>query len=78
MSWSLGGVIREQARRRGDGPMLTYGSRTITWSQMDARVSRVAQALRAAGLAEQSRVAFLDKNGPEYFEVLLGGGKPTS
>ena len=75
MSWSLGGVIREQARRRGDGPMLTYGSRTITWSQMDARANRVAQALRAAGLAEQSRVAFLDKNGPEYFEVLLGGGK---
>ena len=25
--------------------------------------------------APQSRVAFLDKNGPEYFEVLLGGGK---
>ena len=72
MSWSLGGVIREQARRRGDGPMLTYGARTITWSEMDARTSRVAQALLAAGLAEQSRVAFLDKNGPEYFEVLFG------
>jgi hypothetical protein len=75
MSWSLGGVIREQARRRGGGPMITYGTRTITWSEMDARSSRVAQALLAAGLAEQSRVAFLDKNGPEYFEVLLGGGK---
>ena len=60
MSWSLGSVIREQARRRGDSPMLTYGSRTITWSQMDARANRVAQALLAAGLAEQSRVAFLD------------------
>jgi acyl-CoA synthetase (AMP-forming)/AMP-acid ligase II len=72
MAWSLGGVIREQARRRGDGPMITYGARTITWSEMDARASRVAQAMLAAGLAEQSRVAFLDKNGPEYFEVLLG------
>jgi long-chain acyl-CoA synthetase len=75
MAWSLGGVIREQARRRGDRPMITYGRRTITWSEMDARASRVAQALLAAGLTEQSRVAFLDKNGPEYFEVLLGGGK---
>jgi acyl-CoA synthetase (AMP-forming)/AMP-acid ligase II len=75
MAWSLGGVIREQAHRRGDRPMITYGSRTITWSEMDARASRVAQALLAAGLPEQSRVAFLDKNGPEYFEVLLGGGK---
>ena len=78
MSWSLGGVIREQARRRGDGPMITFGARTITWSEMDARSSRVAQALLAAGLAEQSRVAFLDKNGPEYFEVLLGGGKANA
>ena len=75
MAWSLGDVIREQARRRGDGPMITYGARTITWSEMDAQTNRVAQALIAAGLAEQSRVAFLDKNGPEYLEVLLGGGK---
>src|SRR5262245_37125766 len=75
MAWSLGGVIREQARRRGDRPMITYGSRTITWSEMDTRSSRVGQALLAAGLTEQSRVAFIDKNGPEYFEVLLGGGK---
>ena len=75
MAWSLGGVIREQARRRGDRPMITYGTRTITWSEMDTRASRVGQALLGAGLTEQSRVAFLDKNGPEYFEVLLGGGK---
>jgi acyl-CoA synthetase (AMP-forming)/AMP-acid ligase II len=64
MAWTLGGVIREQARRRRDAPMITYGARTITWSEMDARASRVAQALLAAGLAEQSRVAFLDKKCP--------------
>jgi len=55
--------------------MITYGERVIAWSEMDARSSRVAQGLLAAGLAEQTRVAFLDKNGPEYFEVLFGGGK---
>src|SRR5690349_8699969 len=75
MAWSLGGVIREHARRQGERAMITYGSRSITWAEMDARSSRVAQALLDAGLREQSRVAFLDKNGPEYFEVLLGGGK---
>jgi len=75
MAWSLGGVIRGQARQRGERPMITYGARTITWSGMDARTSRAGQALLAAGLTEQSRVAFLDRNGPEYFEVLLGGGK---
>jgi long-chain acyl-CoA synthetase len=40
---------------------------------MDARASRVAQALLGEGLAPRDRVAVVDKNGPEYFEVLLGG-----
>ena len=75
MSWTLGRIVREHARGRGDRPMITYGERVITWSEMDARSSRVAQGLLAAGLAEQSRVAFLDKNGPEYFAVFFEGGK---
>jgi long-chain acyl-CoA synthetase len=74
-SWSLCDSFREQARRRGDRPMLTYGARSITWAEMDARSSQVAQGFVAAGLPPQSRVAFVDKNGPEYFEVLLGGSK---
>jgi acyl-CoA synthetase (AMP-forming)/AMP-acid ligase II len=75
MSWSLGRIVREHARARGAQPMISYGERVITWSEMDARSSRVAQGLLAAGLAEQNRIAFLDKNGPEYFEVLFGSGK---
>jgi long-chain acyl-CoA synthetase len=75
MVWTLGGIIRDQARQRGTRPAITYGDRTISWAELDARSSRVAQGLRAAGLAEQDRVAFVDKNGPEYFEVLFGGGK---
>ncbi len=75
MTWSLADTIREHGRERGALPMITFGARTITWAEMDARSSRVAQGLLAAGLAEQDRVAFVDKNGPEYFEVLFGGGK---
>jgi long-chain acyl-CoA synthetase len=75
MSWSLGEIVRRHARERGARPVITFGERTITWAELDARSSRVAQGLRAAGLAPQDRVAFIDKNGPEYFEVLFGGGK---
>src|SRR5262245_28572979 len=75
MSWSLGRIIRDQARQRANRVAITYGDRPITWAELDARSSRVAQGLQAAGLAEQDRAAFLDKNGPEYFEVLFGGGK---
>jgi long-chain acyl-CoA synthetase len=54
--------------------MITFGDRAVTWAEMAARAARVAQGLRAAGLRPQDRVAFLDKNGVEYFEVLFGGG----
>ncbi len=75
MSWSLCRTFREHAHRLGDRPMITYGARTISWAEMDARSSRVAQGLLAAGLGERNRVALVDKNGPEYFEVLIGGAK---
>jgi long-chain acyl-CoA synthetase len=75
MPASLAEIIREHVRGRGGAPMLTVGDRTITWREMDERSSRVARALRAAGVGPQDRVAFLDKNGPEYFEVLFGGAK---
>jgi long-chain acyl-CoA synthetase len=75
MPSSLGEVLREHVRGRPDAPMLTFGERVVSWREMDARASRVAHALRAAGVGPQDRIAFLDKNGLEYFEVLFGGAK---
>ena len=73
--WSLAATIRRHARDRGHRPMLTYGDRVITYAEMHARSSQVAQALAAAGVRAQDHVGFIDKNGPEYFELLFGGGK---
>jgi acyl-CoA synthetase (AMP-forming)/AMP-acid ligase II len=73
--WTLAGIVRGHAAERGRRPMLTYDGRTITYAEMDAASSRVAQGLLAHGVGPQDRVAFLDKNGPAYFEVLFGGGK---
>jgi long-chain acyl-CoA synthetase len=58
--------------------MITYGSRTMSYAEMDGRSSQVAQGLLAEGVEPQDRVAFLDKNGPEYFEILFGGGKANA
>jgi long-chain acyl-CoA synthetase len=55
--------------------MLTYGERVISWAEMDRRSSQVARGLLGEGIRPQDRIAYLDKNGPEYFEVLFGGGK---
>ncbi|GIT46062.1 MAG: hypothetical protein Ct9H300mP12_06470 [Acidimicrobiales bacterium] len=43
---------------------------------MQARAGQVANALAAEGVGSQERVAFIDKNSVEFFEVLFGCG-PT-
>jgi acyl-CoA synthetase (AMP-forming)/AMP-acid ligase II len=75
MEWTLASIVRSHAAEGRDRPILTHGRETITYGQMDETSSRVAQAMAAEGVGSQDRVAFLDKNGPEYFEVLFGGAK---
>lgn len=75
MQFSLAGIIREQVASRPDAPALTAQERTLTFAELDARSSRVAQALAAEGVGSQDRVAFIEKNSAEWFEFLLGGAK---
>lgn len=75
MSWTVAGIVRGHGKQRADKPAITYEGRTTTWAELDARSSQVAQALAAEGVGEHDRIAFIDKNGPEYFEFLFGGAK---
>jgi long-chain acyl-CoA synthetase len=69
-------VVDIVRRRRDDRrPALTFEDRSLSFADLDERSSRAAQALRSAGVGRDDRVAFLDKNRPEYFEVLLGAAK---
>ena len=66
-------MIRTWARATPDAPMLTQGATTLTW----ARGLRAGQAGgqrpgRRAECRPGDRVAFLDRNGIEYFEVFFG------
>jgi long-chain acyl-CoA synthetase len=72
---TIAGLARVHGRERPDRPAITYGDRTWTFGELDARSSQVAQALASEGLGPEDRVAFLDKNSVEYFELLLGGAK---
>src|SRR5579885_1016597 len=71
--YTVAGMLRENARNVGERPMFRVGERTVTWAQHHRRAGQVAHALRAAGVGPGDRVAFLDRNGLEYFEVLFGG-----
>ena len=75
MSFSVAGIIRDQAAARGDKVAIVFGDRPITYGELDERSNRVAGALLAAGVGPADHVAFIDMNGPEYFEVLFGCAK---
>ena len=65
-------IVRDNARKQPNAVSLVLGDRTLTWAQLLSRSAQVAQGLRRAGVKPQDRVAFLDKNGIEHFEVFYG------
>ena len=70
---SVAGMFRANVAEHAERPMFRFGDRTVTWAQHHDQACRVAQALQADGVGPGDRVAFLDRNGLEYFEVLFGG-----
>jgi long-chain acyl-CoA synthetase len=71
--FTVAGMLRANVADGGDRPMFRVGGTTVTWAEHHRRASSVAQALLAEGVAPGDRVAFLDRNGIAYFEVLFGG-----
>ena len=69
---NVAGIIRTHAKNLSGKVALVQGDRVQTWRESYGRSSQVAQALKAAGVGKQDRVAFLDKNSIEHFEVFYG------
>lgn len=69
---SVTDAVASHAKWKGARTALVCGERRLSWAQLDQRVGRVANALRAAGLARGRKVALLMGNAPEFVEVLLG------
>src|SRR6186997_2742665 len=69
---NIADILRHHAAERPDEPALILGDRRMSWAELYERASRVAAGLTAAGVGPQDRVAFLDKNGIEHFEVFFG------
>jgi acyl-CoA synthetase (AMP-forming)/AMP-acid ligase II len=63
------------AERRGDHPALVGAARTVTYRELEERGNRLAHAFTALGVGEDERIAYLDLNNPEFFEVMLGAAK---
>ncbi|MFZ9394566.1 MAG: fatty acid--CoA ligase [Erythrobacter sp.] len=68
-------IVREHARVQGDVIAFTFGGETISFAELEAGSNACARALASLGVKKGDRVAFLGKNHPLYFEVLLGAAK---
>jgi long-chain acyl-CoA synthetase len=72
---TVGEMIRRCADATPEAPAVTYEGTTYSFGDLDERSNRVAAALLASGVAPQDRVALIDKNSVEFFDVLLGASK---
>ena len=74
---TLADVVRHHAAERPGNLAIHYlaDGRRWTFAELDRESSQVAQRLREAGVGAQDRVAYLDKNAPEYFTLLFGIAK---
>lgn len=74
-SFSLGDLIRTQAAERPDHLAIKQDDYERSYHELHDESSKVAQAFTAAGVQPHDRVAFLDKNTPQYFTMLFGAAK---
>ena len=65
-------IIRVHGAEQPGKDALVLGDRRVTWGELYRRSCQVANLLRSAGVGPEDRVAFLDKNGIEHFEVFFG------
>ena len=72
---SIADIVRTHGRERPDAPALEFEGRTITFGELDAAVEPARPGARGRGRRARRPVAFLDKNGPEYFEVTFALAK---
>ena len=73
---TIADIIRTHGRERPDAarPRGRRAGRSPSASST-RRSNQVAAALAAAGVGAEDRVAFIDKNSPEWFEVTFATAK---
>ena len=69
---TVAGLIRGYAARQPSHPALVHDGRTVTYSQLDALLDRVAAALQREGLAPRDAIAICATTSIEYAAVYMG------
>ncbi len=69
---TIADIVRVHGTERADHPALIIDERTLTWGELYVRAQQMANLLASVGVGADDRVAFLEKNGIEHFEVFFG------
>jgi len=82
-TWVLARILRERAEAHPDREYLRYGDGGwVTYGQMDARANRIANGLRALGVAHGESVSLMLPNCEEFvpiwYGILKAGGVMSS
>jgi acyl-CoA synthetase (AMP-forming)/AMP-acid ligase II len=72
---TLDEILEYHAATRPEAPALRADDRSWTYRALHDEAGRVARALEAEGIGPQHRVAFLDRNVPEFFPFLFGASR---
>ncbi|MBU6373006.1 MAG: long-chain-fatty-acid--CoA ligase [Alphaproteobacteria bacterium] len=72
---TLADILRAQADARPTDPAFVKDGAVTSFAEFDARASRIAQRLLAAGLTPGERVAILSKNTDAFYEIMFGAAK---
>ncbi|HST61431.1 MAG TPA: amino acid adenylation domain-containing protein, partial [Longimicrobium sp.] len=69
---TLHALFREQAARAPYAPAIDWGTRTMTYEELEAASERVARRLRALRLGAEARIGVAMERGPELIAAVLG------
>ncbi|MDT3441920.1 AMP-binding protein [Pseudofrankia sp. BMG5.37] len=72
---TFGDVLRDHARAYPDRLALVDGEARLTWPELNTRVNRLADALRATGTGEGDRILWLGQNSARVYELLAAAAK---
>ncbi|MEU7025605.1 long-chain fatty acid--CoA ligase [Streptomyces sp. NPDC046275] len=70
----LGSWPARRARKTPHRTALIHADRTLTYGELHERTTRLAHALRAAGVRRGDRIAYLGRNHPAFLEALFATG----
>ncbi|HEY7991946.1 MAG TPA: fatty acid--CoA ligase [Stellaceae bacterium] len=72
---TLGELLRQRAAAHPDRIAIIIRDERVGYAEINRRANRVANGLSAAGLKAGARIALLDKNDTNYFELQFGCAK---